>query len=415
MKPDRQRRAWPAALVTMLVLSVVSSPSLGAQAGSNTVSPSANSASNNIVASLEYLEVPNPITTWGISVQPQTAPFAKEPALAGRNVKRGRLDFRPGRGQALAFIWDSTPGKFYLDINGNGDLTDDTNGVFSSQTKTPDGRYQQFKDVRLTFQMDKGPYPLLLDLNLNNYSRLYVSASLRSLYAGKIALAGREWQIGLIEKPYSEPGLLRDAALLLRPWETRGQAFSTEDGSLQTLALPTSLFLDGHAYQVECAWDSLALPRHCRITMTEQVVPLGELRVAGKFIQRALLLDGSRTVVLDSPNELVQVPLGNYTSFDVHLQKDAGSASLKRDFLNRGVKKTITVQAGQPGLLTAGGPLTNSVTLNRRGSLLVLNHQVAGAGGEAYQLDGATDPQHPPTFAIYRGDKQLASGKFQFG
>jgi hypothetical protein len=52
----------------------------------------------------------------------------------------------------------------------------------------------------------------------------------------------------------------------------------------------------------------------------------------------------------------------------------------------------------------------------RRGRSLALNYQLLGAKGEAYQLQGV---RKEPQFTIYRpgksGDKQLASGRFQFG
>ena len=73
-----------------------------------------------------------------------------------------------------------------------------------------------------------------------------------------------------------------------------------------------------------------------------------------------------------------------------------------------------------PALLRVGGPLTNSVSVNRRGKILLLNYELVGAGGVlvgaggAYQLVNP-DRLHPPEFVIYQGDKKVASGKFEFG
>jgi hypothetical protein len=41
-------------------------------------------------------------------------------------------------------------------------------------------------------------------------------------------------------------------------------------------------------------------------------------------------------------------------------------------------------------------------------------YQLVGAGGEAYQLANQ-DRSHPPEFAVFKGDKKIASGKFEFG
>jgi hypothetical protein len=73
----------------------------------------------------------------------------------------------------------------------------------------------------------------------------------------------------------------------------------------------------------------------------------------------------------------------------------------------------MTINEGKSAVLTAGGPLTNSVSINRQGRKLSLNYQLVGAGG-AYQMVGQ-DRSHPPEFAVYQGDKKVSSGKFEFG
>ena len=70
-------------------------------------------------------------------------------------------------------------------------------------------------------------------------------------------------------------------------------------------------------------------------------------------------------------------------------------------------------EMSKPAVLTAGGPLTNSVSVSRRGRYLALNYQLVGAGGP-YQLVNQ-DRSHPPEFTVYQGDKKVASGKFEFG
>jgi hypothetical protein len=72
------------------------------------------------------------------------------------------------------------------------------------------------------------------------------------------------------------------------------------------------------------------------------------------------------------------------------------------------------VDGKTPAVLDAGGPLTNSVTASRHGQDLRLDYRLVGAGGETYQLV-KQDRSQPPEFAIYRGDKRIASGKFEFG
>ena len=117
-------------------------------------------------------------------------------------------------------------------------------------------------------------------------------------------------------------------------------------------------------------------------------------------------------VVIDKPEAVVKVPLGSYRSSKVCLRKGDAEAYLDRrtQFSAAG---RITVNNTKPAVLTAGGPLTNSVTVSRQGRKLSLNYQLVGAGG-AYQLVNQ-DRLHAPEFTVYQGDKKVASGKFEFG
>jgi hypothetical protein len=42
---------------------------------------------------------------------------------------------------------------------------------------------------------------------------------------------------------------------------------------------------------------------------------------------------------------------------------------------------------------------------------LMMEYHLIGAAGESYR----NDRRYPPTFAVYKGDKEITSGKFQFG
>ena len=67
-----------------------------------------------------------------------------------------------------------------------------------------------------------------------------------------------------------------------------------------------------------------------------------------------------------------------------------------------------------PVVLNVGGPLTNSVTAGRHGPDLRLAYLLVGAGGETYQM-AKQDRSKPPQFAIYMGEKKIATGDFEFG
>ena len=148
-----------------------------------------------------------------------------------------------------------------------------------------------------------------------------------------------------------------------------------------------------------------------RVRFTEQTPSLGELKITGDFVQRATLEGGPYLVVLDRPQAVVKVPVGSYGQAKVCLKKVDTEAHL--DGAGQYASGRITVNDKRPAVLTAGGPLTNSVSITRRGKNLSLNYQLLGAGG-AYQLVNQ-DRLHPPEFTVYQGDKKVASGRFEFG
>jgi len=71
----------------------------------------------------------------------------------------------------------------------------------------------------------------------------------------------------------------------------------------------------------------------------------------------------------------------------------------------------------RPAVLTMGGPLTNSISVARHGWNLNLTYRLIGAEGGDYRLweCDRTKSGSPPQFAIYNGNKKIASGKFEYG
>jgi len=95
----------------------------------------------------------------------------------------------------------------------------------------------------------------------------------------------------------------------------------------------------------------------------------------------------------------------------VWLKKGEAEAYLGQRSLAGGGR--YEVGGKEPPRLAVGGPLTNSVSIQRQGKYLALNYELVGAKGP-YEL-AIQDRSHPPEFAVYQGDKKVASGKFEFG
>lgn len=67
--------------------------------------------------------------------------------------------------------------------------------------------------------------------------------------------------------------------------------------------------------------------------------------------------------------------------------------------------------AGPPA---AGATVTPHVQVTRQGRLLKLDYQLLDANGKPQPIQ-SPDYSHPPRFTILQGDKELASGSFEYG
>jgi hypothetical protein len=184
-----------------------------------------------------------------------------------------------------------------------------------------------------------------------------------------------------------------------------------DSGSLAALPVSRKVFFCNRAYQLQISNEDQDDGVKVGLQFTEQTPKLGEVKITGTFVQRATLERGPYLVVIDQPQATVKVPVGHYSGSKVCLRRGGVEAYLYRR--TQVAMGQITVNEKRPALLNAGGPLTNSVSVSRRGTSLALNYQLVGVGG-AYQLVNQ-DRSHPPEFTIYQGDRKIASGKFEFG
>jgi hypothetical protein len=363
-------------------------------------------------ASLEFQEAGSSFINWGLSVMPQDAPFRKEPADLAGKVIRGVLVFDGQSSNSLPFLWQRDTGKLFLDLNRNRDLTDDSNGVFS----VPGQRQlssQTFPNVPLPFNLPQGQCHMFADLVLQSTgARVSCILELRSFWQGKVTLQGRDWQVGLVPEIGSAFLSLEKGRLLLRPWESRLKARDNYLDSLDLFTFPRQLFFGGHAYQLEARVAAQNGEVRPELTFTEQPVALGELKITGSYIERLVFSGGEYLVVLDQPEPTVKIPNGSYAQPRVLIAQGGTKALSKASSAPVGGRIVVNGQA--PATLAVGGPLTNTVAASRRGSELLLDYQLVGVGGTVYQLQ-PEDRSHPPEFTIFKGDRKLASGKFEFG
>jgi hypothetical protein len=226
-------------------------------------------------------------------------------------------------------------------------------------------------------------------------------------------LQGEEWQVGLLASPLERQASLESGQLLLRPWAARNRPFSVFGGALEAVPFARKLFVNSHAYELQCTNEVQGGIAKVRMQFTEQQPKLGELKLAGAYVERVTLDGGPYSVIVDQPKALVKVPVGRYGRTRVILKKGDVEVVPEDQRWGPAHRAAMTISEQAPAVLKAGGPLTNSVSISRRGKNLSLNYKLIGLGG-AYQLV-SQDRAHPPEFTIFQGDKKVASGKFEFG
>jgi hypothetical protein len=361
---------------------------------------------------LEYHETSHAMTSWSVFAVNQSAPFSKEPPLAGSKIRRGTLNFGDEATNNLAFRWDKTAGKLFLDLNRNGDLTDDAAGrLAASELATPD--YCTFTNALLSFKTAVGDRQFLVDLTLRDAgSSPHCSVQLRSFWQGRMVLDNEEWQLGVIENVVpvydarSQTGV--DRHLLLRPWAERDRAFDTFSGTLDVFPFEPKIFFRGHTFALSLTNDPAGSASALSLRLAEERPALGELKITGQFIHRLILERGPCTVIVTPPVGTVRIPAGTYNQVMVWLKNGGAEACGNR------TAGSVAIHETKPAELVIGGPLTNSVSPERRGRNLRLSYTLVGAGGDAYQLI-RQDRSQPPTFAAFKDGKQVGSGKFEFG
>ena len=345
-------------------------------------------------------------TTWNL-IQ-TNSPSLKEPELSSRHIFRKALQFGRDTNNAFALIWDQPKRKLYLDLNHNQDLTDDPAGVFSSINK---GYSQLFDNVTLPLKTARGLHPAKLNLRLSTDGTegwVQVRLTSRTLWQAKVVLEGEVWQVAVADKLLSPEGPAAAKFLLLRPWEVRTNRVWLDYPVCGMVPFPDRLFWLGRAFHLERRLATEGESPVRKLELTPEQPLLTELKLSGDSLCYAVLqASNGYTVVLQGPAGTVKVPSGLYTVSSVWLKH--GEAEVH--WLG---EKPLVVNATTAASLVVGGPLTNSVALERYGRRLMLDYVLKGADGGRYRL-AREDRATAPEFIVYHGGKKVLSGKFQYG
>lgn len=343
----------------------------------------------------------------------RTQPFDKEPDFGEHKILRGQLGtWTLGTEKDVCFIWDVTAGKLYVDLNGDGDLTNDPNGVLKTDSDTG-GRYQfhNFPEFSLSVESQEGVHHYRINATGQNYPSFhYVTFVVRSGYGGDVELYGQNWEFEIVDRLRTQVG--PGDTLSARPKKEDGE--STLQNYIAGLPASRRLFLDGRCYDMRFEFrktESQTPALWC--TLTEKDVPLAKLRVEDQNVSQLVLGDDDMLIIPRLGDEEMTVPVGDFSCQSLSLKVDEERTASPR------VPRDIVVSISPDGenVLCAGGPLNQSVQIERVGKTLRFNYEIIGAGGEKYDIQQLTnyDYDKKPSVAIYKGNLQVGSGSFEYG
>ena len=138
--------------------------------------------------------------------------------------------------------------------------------------------------------------------------------------------------------------------------------------------------------------------------------PITSLHIDGQGIEVLILRDSEgQQRTFTQPGPTITLPPGDYVVQSVRLYGDL-------DVQSRLIPEDLRVAVGpnEPATLRVAAPLRQVVKVERQGPVMVLHYELIGQGGESYAISPSGGSQRP-TFAIYRGNRQVTSGDFEFG
>lgn len=137
---------------------------------------------------------------------------------------------------------------------------------------------------------------------------------------------------------------------------------------------------------------------------------VGELRIEGQGIELLTVRNAAGVrKTFDRPGSTLTLPAGDYHVDSVRLEGGHSTQSA-----NVPANLRVTVGSRAPATLKVGAPLRQIIKARRQGSMLVLDYELIGQGGEQYRVS-RNQGAATPGFAVYRGKRNVASGQFEFG
>ncbi len=376
-----------------------------------TASVWAQDASEPHVFRLEYTAGAFACYPFNADVQWLGKPAGEAREFSDPDALAGSMNTGPDPESKIEFLWLPSKGALHIDLNRNGDLADDeaykTNSPGSSKNS------QTFPGVVLAGYGPTESRQWKVDIMLYSFGSHYQSfqIGMRSGWKSEIELAGKKYLLGTqdnLSRIFSDKeSSSRDRMVFLgKPGDSLGNV-SNSDNSIPLMK--NGLFLDGRMYDLEFDFEDSESGETVAARFTERQDPMGACELAGKDIQRATLTGDGATAVLFDPIGTLPLPCGDYSS-----QKIVLGRTDPQNRFSAERHRNLLIEEGTTATLKMGGPLANRINVARQGRTFELSYSLVGAGGEKYE-SGIPNYSNPPQFLVYKNDRIVDSGKFEYG
>lgn len=134
-----------------------------------------------------------------------------------------------------------------------------------------------------------------------------------------------------------------------------------------------------------------------------------ELKIKGERIER-LKLESRKGEAQEfhRPGAAVFLPEGEYQVQEVALESGAVYSYWVGSY-----GRWFSVSPDRLNEIKVGAPIFSRLEVERSGRIVRLDHGLVDAGGRRFSARGLHG--NPPTFTVYRGDREVGSGTFEYG
>lgn len=334
--------------------------------------------------------------------------FKNAPAnTANDNCITGILRLGNVNTNEFPYLYEKKSGLLHIDLNKNYDLGDDSSNTLTRQATSSESYPTFICELPIT----SNGRTIFEKFNINfYYSNLNVI--LVSGWGGEIELGGHSYKLTIkdnLDNIIETKNISGSAdSFFLQPLDKEGLPVSPYYEYFQCNSFAHDVFVNNTSYRISYKFADEGKSPDLILSAEEIKKEFTEIKILNKDVDR-LIFFGDSTAVIDDISDFVKIPAGNYHSVKLILRRAKTSS-----FAYSYITNTFNFTQNQTHVFSYGGKLRSVAEVSQNLDYLLMNYKLESDDGAKYDLYSGGG-MIEPGFEIYKNDKLLASGKFQFG